>query len=85
MINLPDWTPEYVRPLLTQLDRNRACSGDRRVAFERLVNNKRMKSAYEQFFRRDRKTGAFLYPAKTRKRNQTYQDAQLAALREVLC
>jgi hypothetical protein len=84
MITLPDWTPTFVRPLLKQLDLNPACKGQRRIAFERLVNDKRMHAVYDQFSRRDRKSDTFLYPAKKRAHKQTFEQAQLAALRQVL-
>jgi hypothetical protein len=85
MNDFPDWTPEFVRPLLTSLGRNRASRAARRIAFELLLNDRRMQPVYNQFLRRDRKSGDFLYPAKLRKRNQSLEMAQLAALREVLC
>jgi hypothetical protein len=85
MIELPNWTPEFVRPLLGELDRNPACIGERRVALDRLANDKRMRSVYDEFLRHDRKSDKFLYPAKIRKRDQLDDAAQLTALREVLC
>jgi hypothetical protein len=84
MIALPDWIPAFVRPLLRELDRNPACKGQRRVAFERLISDKRMKPVYDQFLRRNRNTTDFFFPARERKSNQTPEQAQLLALREVL-
>jgi hypothetical protein len=84
MISLPDWTPEYVRPLLLEMDVHPACSGARRVAFEQVVHDERMKLVYDQFLRRNRQTGAFLHPAKKQASDQSADQAQQAAIREVL-
>jgi hypothetical protein len=83
-MEFPNWTPPQVRPLLETLSTNTACTKLRRPVFERLVNDIRMQSVYEQFFRMNRQTRDYLYPAKIRREGQTNEDAQLAALCEVL-
>jgi hypothetical protein len=84
-MNLPKWVPEPVKPLLEQLNTNSACRGRRRPIFDRLAEDQRMRPVYyELFVRRDRETGDFLYPAKSQNSNQSAEDAQVAAIREVL-
>jgi hypothetical protein len=84
MIKLPDWIPDLVRPILEKLSENPACLGGRRTVFEQLVSDGRMKPVYEQFVRRNRETGEFLYPASTRAKGQSADDAQRTAIRELL-
>jgi hypothetical protein len=83
-MNMQSWIPEPVKPLLEQLNANPACTGRRRPVFKRLSTDPRMQSVFQQFFRLDRKTEHFLYAAKKRKDPQSREEAQLAALSEVL-
>jgi hypothetical protein len=83
-MNFPGWIPEPVRPLLQQLNANPACAGRRRPIFDRLLEDDRMQSVYGQFLRKNRKTGKFYYPARNRNSDHSAEDAQIAALREVL-
>ena len=85
MIKLPDWIPDFIRPVLENLLENPACiDGERHTVFEQLVRDERMKPVYEQFVRRNRETGEFLYPASTRAGDQSSDDAQRTAIRELL-
>jgi hypothetical protein len=83
-MNLPDWTPVFLQPLLERMDRHPSCSGHRRAVFERLVTDPKMRMVYDEFVRRDRKTGEFLHRAKNRADEQSVEDAQMSAIREVL-
>ncbi|MET4218174.1 hypothetical protein ABIB00_003391 [Bradyrhizobium sp. LB14.3] len=83
-MNVPGWIPELVRPILELMSANPACTGQRRPVFDRLLEDPRMQPVFNEFLRRDRETGDFLYPAKFRNSNQSSEDAQVAAIREVL-
>ncbi len=83
-MDLPNWIPEPVRPLLKQLDANPACSGRRRPVFDRLLKNPRMRPVYGVFLQMNRGTGNYRYAAKNRGSDQSTEEAQVSAIREVL-
>lgn len=83
-MNVPSWIPELVRPILELMSANPACTGRRRPVFDRLLEDPRMQPVFNEFLRRDRETGDFLYPAKFRNSEQSSEDAQVTAIREVL-
>jgi hypothetical protein len=84
MIDLPDWTPESLKPILQELHQHRRTSGPRRTVFERLLNDPRMRVVYDEFLRRDRQTGNFFHPCQNSPEGRSPEEAQLDAIREVL-
>jgi hypothetical protein len=81
---LPNWTPEPVKPILEEMDRHPLSSGPRRAIFERLVTDEQMRNVYGVLFRLDRKAGGFFHPARNIANGQSAEEAQSAAIREVL-
>jgi hypothetical protein len=83
-MKFPSWTPELVRPILEQMHAHPACSGQRRLVFERVLDDPKMRPVYDEFLRRDRKSGKFFHPARSPYDGQSPEEAQLSAIREVL-
>jgi len=84
MIDFPDWTPEPVKQILIRIDNHPLTTGLRRDVYESLLADPRMRDVYGQFLRRNRETGGFLYPAQRLPETHSHEEAQLAAIREVL-
>jgi hypothetical protein len=80
---LPDWTPQDIKPILEDMG-NRPLLPGRRVVFERLVNDPRMRHVYTEWLKHDRETGAFRYPAQSSSAELAPHLNQLRAIREVL-
>jgi hypothetical protein len=83
-MNLPSWIPEPIRPVLLQMNADPACAGRRRTVFDRLLQNPRMQPVYSVLLQLDRETGNYRYAARARKSDQSAEEAQAAAIREVL-
>ena len=85
MIEMPDWTPEPIKPILVELDQHPLLSSrPRREIFDRLLADSRLRIVYDEFLRRDRKTGAFFRPPQSPTQNHSELEAQLAAILELL-
>ncbi len=84
MTELPDWTLEPLRPILAELDQHPRTTGPRREVMDRLLTDPRMQAVYVEFLRRDRQTGAFFHPCKKWPEGLQAEEAQLAAIRELL-
>jgi hypothetical protein len=84
MTELPDWTPEAVKPILEELDQHPRTSGPRRAVMDRLQADSRMRVVYEEFLRRNRQTGTFFHPCRNLPEGSSAEEAQLAAIRELL-
>jgi hypothetical protein len=84
MTELPDWTPESVKPILEELDQHPRTSGPRRAVVDRLLTDSRMRAVYDEFLRLDRQTGNFFHPSRVSPEGHSLEEAQLAAIREVL-
>jgi hypothetical protein len=80
-MNLPEWIPEPITHVFDELVR-RAPSADHVSITERLATDERMKTVYTELFRRNRKTGDFLNPARN-SAGETAQDGQVAAIEEL--
>jgi hypothetical protein len=84
MIKLPDWTPESLKPILEELHQHPRTTGPRRVVFERLVTDDRMRTVYDEFLRRDRQTSNFFHPPTNTPDGRSAEEAQFGAIRELL-
>jgi len=84
MIDFPDWTPKLVKPILEELYDHPRTSGPRRAVLDRLLTDPRMRVVYDEFLRRDRKTGNFLNRLLSSLEGRSVEEAQLAAIREIL-
>jgi hypothetical protein len=84
MTELPDWTPEAVRPILAELDQHPRTAGSRREVMDRVLTDPRMQAVYVEFLRRDRETGAFYHPYRNSPEGLSAEEAQLAAIQELL-
>jgi hypothetical protein len=84
MIDFPDWTPDPVKQILIGIDSHPLTIGLRRKVFESLLADSRMRDVYGQLLRRNRVTGGFFYPAQHLPEGRSLEEAQLAAIREVL-
>jgi hypothetical protein len=84
MLELPEWTPEPVKPILEGLHQHPRTFGPRRAVLERLLTDPRMRVVYDEFLRRDRKTGNFFNSARSSSEGRSAEEAQLAAIREIL-
>ncbi|MFT4115983.1 hypothetical protein [Bradyrhizobium sp.] len=79
---LPAWIPDLLKPVLEEI-KSAACVSRHRFIFDRLLNDSRMRPVYQEFVRRDRKTGRFLNAARARP-DQSDDEAQIAAVREII-
>lgn len=84
MTELPNWTPELIKPILEQLNRHPRTSGPRREVMDRMLADPRMQFVYDELLRRDRKTGAFFHAPQSPAQNHSELEAQLAAISELL-
>jgi hypothetical protein len=84
MIDFPAWTPDSVKQILIGIDSHPLTTGLRRDVLERLLADSRMGDVYRLLLRRNRKTGGFFYPAQRLPKSRSLEEAQLAAIREVL-
>lgn len=84
MMELPGWTPEPVKPILEELDQHPRTSGPRRAVMDRLLSDPRMQVVYDEFLRRNRQTGTFFHPCRNLVDGRSIEEAQLAAVRELL-
>jgi hypothetical protein len=83
-MNFQSWIPNPLKPLLELLNANPACAGRRRPIFDRLLDDPRMRPVYQEFLRKNRETGAFFHPARSKSSDLSAEHAQVAALGEVL-
>jgi hypothetical protein len=85
MLNFPNWIPNAVKPILTEIDSHPLTTGSRRNIFESFLADPKMRGVYGHLLRRNRQTGGFFCPVRrTPLEGQSPQEAQLRAIREVL-
>jgi hypothetical protein len=83
MTELPNWTPEVVRPILEELDQHPRTIGPRREVMDRILTDPRMRVVYDEFLRRARDdVGGFYHQSLLERASP--EEGQLAAIRELL-